>query len=124
MWLSVLMPDGNEVDKRFFAELVSNSSIPEDFEAFEIADDKTDVRCIARQVRTPTVVMHVRGDRMNPLEFGREVAALIPGARFVIIDGRDDVAVPGDGDLLQIERAIMPFFDADLPKQAGAATQR
>jgi len=124
MWISTLMPDGNEVDKRFFAELVFNASTPEDFEAFEIADDKIDVRSIARQVRTPTVVVHVRGDRMVPLEFGSELAALIPGARFVIIEGRDKMPVPGDGEMEQIERAIVPFFDADLPKQAGAATRQ
>ena len=123
MWVSVMMPDGDEVDKRFFAELVSNSSTPEDFEAFEIADDKCDVRSIARQVRTPTVVLHVRGDRVVPLEFGREVATLIPGARFVIIEGRDYVLVRGDGELEQIQRALLPFFDADLPKQVGAGTQ-
>ena len=123
MWLSEMMPDGNEVDRRFFAELVSNSSTPEDFEAFEIADNKIDVRSIARQVRTPTIVMHVRGDRITPLEFGREVATLIPGARFVIIEGRDEAVVPGDGELEQIRRALVPFFDADLP-QAGAATHQ
>jgi class 3 adenylate cyclase/pimeloyl-ACP methyl ester carboxylesterase len=123
MWISEMMPDGNEVDKRFFAELVFNSATPEDFEAFEIADDKTDVRSIARQARVPTIVMHVRGDRITPLEFGSELAALIPGARFVIIEGRDEIVVPGDGEIQQIERAIVPFFDADVPKQAGAASQ-
>ena len=124
MFVSLMMPDGSEVDKTFFAELAFNSSTPEDFEAFEIADDKIDVRSIARQVRAPTVVVHVRGDRMMPLEFGAELASLIPGARFVIIEGRDIIPVLGDGELEQIERAIVPFFDVDLPKPAGAAAQR
>jgi class 3 adenylate cyclase/pimeloyl-ACP methyl ester carboxylesterase len=124
MWLSEMMPDGSEVDRRFFGELLSNSSTPEDFEAFEIADDKCDVRSIARQVRTPTVVLHVRGDRVVPLEFGRAFAALIPGARFVIIEGRDNVVVPGDGEMEQIERVLFPFFDADLPKPVGGASEQ
>ena len=124
MFVSLMMPDGSEVDKRFFAELAFNSSTPEDFEAFEIADDKIDVRSIARQVRAPTIVVHVRGDRMMPLEYGRELAALIPGARFVIIEGRDIVPVQGDGEREQFARALLPFFDEDVPKQAGAVTHQ
>jgi class 3 adenylate cyclase/pimeloyl-ACP methyl ester carboxylesterase len=123
MFVSVMMPDGSEVDKRFFAELAFNSSTSEDHEAFETADDKIDVRSIARNVRAPTVVMHVRGDQITPLEFGSELAALIPGARFVIIEGRDKMPVPGDGEMVQIARAIVPFVDADLPQDAGAASQ-
>jgi class 3 adenylate cyclase/pimeloyl-ACP methyl ester carboxylesterase len=121
MFVSVMMPDGTEVDRRVFRYLQFNSSAAEDLEAFETADDKIDVRSIARQVRVPTIVMHVRGDQMMPLEFGSELAALIPTARLVIIEGRDRALVPGDGETEQIQRALVPFFDADLAKQAGAA---
>jgi class 3 adenylate cyclase/pimeloyl-ACP methyl ester carboxylesterase len=123
MFVSLMMPDGSEVDKSLFAELVFNSSTSEDHEAFETADDKIDARSIARQVRAPTIVMHLRGDRIVPLEFGSELADLIPGARFVIIEGRDKMPVPGDGETEQMLRVLIPFFDADLPKQAGAAGQ-
>jgi pimeloyl-ACP methyl ester carboxylesterase len=101
--------------------LQSKSATPEDLGAFEMADDKIDVRPIAPQVRVPTIVMHVRGDQMMPLEFGRELAALIPEARLVIIEGRDRAIASGDGEMQQIVRALVPFFDADLAKQAGAA---
>jgi hypothetical protein len=60
---------------------------------------------------------------MMPVEFGSELAALIPGARFVIVEGRDKMPVPGDGEMEQLDWAIVPFFDADLAKQAGSATQ-
>jgi hypothetical protein len=33
--------------------------------------------------------MHVRGDRMTPFEAGRELAAGIPGARFVALRGEN-----------------------------------
>jgi len=123
MFNSLMMPNGNEVDKRVFTYLQSNAATPEDLEAFEKADDKIDVRSIARQIRVPTIVLHVRDDQMMQLEFGRELAALIPGARLVIIEGRDRALVPGDGEMEQIVGALVPFFDADLAKQAGAATQ-
>jgi hypothetical protein len=34
-----------------------------------------------------------------PLESGRELAGLVPGARMVVIEGRDHIPVPGDGEL-------------------------
>jgi len=123
MFVSVMMPDGTDVDKRVFRYLQFKSATAEDFEAFEMADDKIDVRPIAPQVRVPTIVMHVRGDQFMPLEFGRELAALIPEARLVIIEGRDRAIASGDGEMEQIVRALVPFFDADLAKQAGAATE-
>jgi pimeloyl-ACP methyl ester carboxylesterase/DNA-binding CsgD family transcriptional regulator len=40
----------------------------------------------APNVRARTLVMHARGDRAVPVEEGRLLAALIPGARFVSLD--------------------------------------
>ena len=43
----------------------------------------TDLRDLLRQVSVPTLVVHWRNNRVIPFEGGREVAAGIPGARFV-----------------------------------------
>jgi DNA-binding CsgD family transcriptional regulator len=57
--------------------------------------DGIDVTRLCGQVRTPTLVMHVRDDAVVPFEEGRLLAALIPGARFVPLAGRSHVMVPG-----------------------------
>lgn len=49
----------------------------------------TNLRAVLPLIRAPTLVTHARGDRMVPVERGREVAALIPGARFVEYPGED-----------------------------------
>jgi class 3 adenylate cyclase/pimeloyl-ACP methyl ester carboxylesterase len=49
----------------------------------------TDVRDVLSMVRTPTLVLHVRGDGIYPLEQGRYLAREIPDARFVEINGGD-----------------------------------
>jgi pimeloyl-ACP methyl ester carboxylesterase len=41
----------------------------------------------ARQITAPTVVLHGSEDPMLRLRNGRGVAAAIPGARFIVIDG-------------------------------------
>jgi pimeloyl-ACP methyl ester carboxylesterase/class 3 adenylate cyclase len=50
---------------------------------------EADVRDMLPNIRVPTVVAHRRGDELVPIEQGREVAALIPSARFVELEGDD-----------------------------------
>jgi hypothetical protein len=50
---------------------------------------QTDLRGVLPSVRVPTLVLHSTDNRLVPVELGREVAALIPGARFVEIPGGD-----------------------------------
>lgn len=63
---------------------------------------ETAVRCLramysinvkkeAAGVRCPTLVFHVRGDQIAGFEKGRRLAALIPGARFVPLEGNNHV---------------------------------
>ena len=47
---------------------------------YALPDDVTD---LLPKVKAPTLVMHVRGDQVQPFEAGRELAAGIPGAHFV-----------------------------------------
>jgi class 3 adenylate cyclase len=50
---------------------------------------QTSLRDVLPTIRVPTIVIHARGDRFVPVESGREVAALIPGAKFIERDGDD-----------------------------------
>jgi class 3 adenylate cyclase len=50
---------------------------------------QTNLRAILPTISVPTLVLHRTGDRVVPVECGREVAALIPGARFIEYEGED-----------------------------------
>jgi class 3 adenylate cyclase len=50
---------------------------------------KTDLRAILPTIRVPTLVTHQADDQYIPIELGREVASLIPGARFIEYPGAD-----------------------------------
>jgi class 3 adenylate cyclase len=50
---------------------------------------RTNLRAVLPTISVPTLVLHTTGDRVVPLECGREVAALIPGARFIEREGED-----------------------------------
>jgi class 3 adenylate cyclase len=49
----------------------------------------TNLRAVLPTIRVPTLVLHTTGDRIVPVESGREVAELIPGARFLAREGED-----------------------------------
>jgi class 3 adenylate cyclase/pimeloyl-ACP methyl ester carboxylesterase len=59
---------------------------------------RSDFRAILPSVRVPTMVMNRTGDAVSPPAAGREVAALIPGARFVELPGGDIWPFAGEMD--------------------------
>lgn len=50
------------------------------------------------EVTTPAAVLHRREDRSIPFELGRELAARLPGASLVALDGSDHYPWFGDSD--------------------------
>jgi pimeloyl-ACP methyl ester carboxylesterase len=61
---------------------------------FETVND-FDIRDLFPKVTVPTLVMHMRGDLMQPFDEGRRLAAGIAGARFVALEGRNHALLPG-----------------------------
>jgi pimeloyl-ACP methyl ester carboxylesterase/DNA-binding CsgD family transcriptional regulator len=57
-----------------------------------------DVATRLGDVATPAVVLHRRDDRSIPFELGRELAAELPGASFMALDGADHYPWFGDSD--------------------------
>jgi class 3 adenylate cyclase len=55
-----------------------------------------DVTSILASVRVPTLVLHRNTDALISVERGRELAALIPGARYIEYPGGDHVPFAGD----------------------------
>ena len=55
-------------------------------------------------MQAPTLVLHVKGDLVSPIASGRELAAGIPGARFVEFEGQNHIFRPYDP-------AAIGFFD-------------
>jgi pimeloyl-ACP methyl ester carboxylesterase len=57
-----------------------------------------DVRAVLPTIRVPTLVIHRRGDRVVNRRAGEELAAQIPGARYVALPGIDHLPWAGDAD--------------------------
>lgn len=76
----------------------------------------TDVTALLGQVRAPALVLHRRGDRSVPFALGRELAAGIPGARFVQLEGRSHLFYVGDLD--SVLEPTLGFLGAGRPPAA------
>jgi class 3 adenylate cyclase len=79
---------------------------------------KTDVTGILGSLARPTLIVHRRGDRIHPLELAREMAALIPGAQFVLLEG--DAHPPWVGDSASVLKAITAFLGGLAFEEAAA----
>lgn len=79
-----------------------------------------DVRDMLPQVDVPTLVVHRAGDRAIPLPAGREVAALIPGAELVVLDG--DAHLPWHGSTDDVLAAVAAFLGLPAPARRTTDT--
>jgi class 3 adenylate cyclase/pimeloyl-ACP methyl ester carboxylesterase len=90
------IPEGTKEQIASFNELQRRTTSPEcAARYFQVVGD-FDVRELLPRVTTPTLVMHVRGDLLQPIDAGRQVAAGIPGARFVAFPGRNHLFLEGE----------------------------
>ncbi|HVK76640.1 MAG TPA: alpha/beta fold hydrolase, partial [Kofleriaceae bacterium] len=90
-------------DERFrtwWARLARSSATPATLLAHLRASAAIDARAALPAVRTPTLVVHRKGDRWIPASAGAGLAALVPGARRVELDGDDHLPFVGDREAL------------------------
>ncbi len=76
-----------------------------------------DVRDQLGAIEVPTLVLHRREDRAIPFALGRDVAARIPGAGFVPLDGTDHL--PWRGDVDGLVHAVRDFLGAGRPVRSA-----
>ena len=65
-------------------------------------------------------MLHRRGDRTVPIGRGRELASLLPNARFVALGG--DSHLPWMDDQRELQRALAGFLDDAVPAQSNGGS--
>jgi class 3 adenylate cyclase/pimeloyl-ACP methyl ester carboxylesterase len=82
-----------------------------------------DVRDLLPRVRVPTLVLHRRDDQAQPFEGGRELAAAIPNARFVPLEGRIHMMFLGDvGAVFRALENVLGPVDSPVSAEPAMAT--
>ncbi len=75
-----------------------------------------DVRPVLPAISVPTLVIHASDERVLAVDFGRELARLIPNARYVEVPGVDHLFFAGNWEPIVSE--IETFLATELPQQA------
>jgi pimeloyl-ACP methyl ester carboxylesterase/DNA-binding CsgD family transcriptional regulator len=117
MFASQFMPGATLEQLHSLSELQRVSATPRDAVRLLRAMWELDVSNALPNVRSPTLVVHARGDLRCPFEEGRAIASTIPEARFVPLESQNHI-------LLEHEPAFKQFFDelnAFVPGVPGAS---
>jgi pimeloyl-ACP methyl ester carboxylesterase/DNA-binding SARP family transcriptional activator len=88
------MPDAGPEQFEWFDELQRVTSTADNAVRLQRAIGDTDIVELLPQVRVPTLVLHLRNDSSVPFDQGRLLASRIPGARFVVLEGRNHIIMP------------------------------
>jgi len=86
MFTSQFMPDAPPQNQAWFNELQRISTRAQNAVKLLKAAGEVDVTSRLACVRAPTLVLHARDDMRVPFNAGRELAAGIPGAKFVSLN--------------------------------------
>ena len=87
VFTSLLIPGASSEQMNWFNELQRRTTTPENAVRLRKIQIDINVTDLAARVTAPTLVLHTRDDAVVPFEEGRLMAATIPNARFVALEG-------------------------------------
>lgn len=96
VFTTLFMPEGTPEQINWFNELQRKTTSPENAVEMETAFYNIDVSRSLSQVTVPTLVLHARDDAMVAFEEGRQLAAMIPNARFVPLEGKNHLLIESE----------------------------
>ena len=84
---------------------------PENIVSYREVIDYLDVTEQLAEVQCPCLVLHAKGDRMQPIAQGRKLAAGIKNAKFVALDSENHLLTENDPAWPIAEREIYSFLE-------------
>ena len=96
LFTSAFLPDGTPEQMAWFNELQRVTVSPENAFRIRMVNDYMDITQYLPKVSVPTLVLHCRDDAVAPFEEGRRIAAMIPDAQFVALEGRNHLILENE----------------------------
>jgi len=119
LFTSMFVPDATPEQAAWFNEQERTCTTPGTAARIIAAYGDIEVTAWAPRVRCPTLVMHLRDDQRVPFEEGCLIGQLIPGARFVPVEGRNHVTLGGSQEFAQVFAEMHGFLQATGGAAAG-----
>lgn len=110
MFTSRFIPDGTPEQVEWFNEMQRMSTSADNAVRLRHAVCDFEVTSLLSQVQAPTLVLHCKDDAIAPFKEGRRLAAMIPGAKFVPLEGNNHLILehePAWGHFLEEVRSFL-----------------
>ena len=120
MFAGLFDPHASGDEIATYTRMQRHAATAEAASIFLSLDLGADLRDVLPDVAVPALVLHRRGDRTVPIARGRELAALLPNARFVPLGG--DAHVPWRDDQRELFRALAGFLRGESPPALDGAS--
>ncbi len=119
MFAGLKDPRADREDVAAFARYLRGAADAEVAALYLELDLFSDLRPLLQTVAVPALVAHRRGDRVVPIARGRELAALLPNARFVALGGEAHICWLED--TRELRRALAGFLGEPPPETNGVS---
>jgi len=117
------IPEGTPEQMQWFNELLRITTSPANAKRLVDVFSRINVSELASRVRVPALVLHCRHDAGIPFDQSRAIAAAIPGARFVSLEGRNHLILQHEPAWPRFVAEVRSFLgesadSGDAPSQA------
>lgn len=113
----IFAPDLSSEESRRLARMQREAASPEMAAKLLDLTYRMDVRSLLADVSVPTLVIHRKGERAIPAHCGRDLAAAIPGASLVLLEGK--AHAPWFGDSGPVVDAVVDFLGRGARRSSG-----
>lgn len=124
LFANLMLPEASMEHLRWYANLQRETVSPQLAVRLWRAFHTIDVRRLAPQVHVPTLVLHVQGNKIVSFEDGRELATLIPGARFVPLEGHNHILLEDDSAWPRFLSEVRNFLGTRMSERSPADLQK
>jgi pimeloyl-ACP methyl ester carboxylesterase/DNA-binding CsgD family transcriptional regulator len=120
VFVSKFLPDATAEQWREFDALQKATVAPEMAVRYLQTMYSVNVKDLAAQVRCPVLALHMKGDQLIYFDQGRRLAASIPGARFVPLEGNNHIPLAHEPAWTVFVNEVVSFLGAKRNEAPGA----
>ncbi|MFW6097922.1 MAG: alpha/beta fold hydrolase, partial [Chloroflexota bacterium] len=124
LFANLMIPQGSMEQARWLAKLQKSTVSAQLAVRLWRAFHAIDVRRVVSEVQAPVLVLHVQGDTLVDFEQGRRLAALIPDARFVPLEGKNHILLEDDEAWPHFLAEVRDFLGSDTTPRTTPDAQQ
>jgi pimeloyl-ACP methyl ester carboxylesterase/DNA-binding CsgD family transcriptional regulator len=121
VFTSRFIPGATREQMDWFNELCRRTASPRMAADLMLARGTINAVSQLERIRTPTLVVHARGDEAIPVGEGRLIASRIAGAQFVELDSRNHILLEDEPAWARFRTVVLGFLERMAPAGDDAA---